>query len=114
MKQQTTVLALCCAASTASAFTFITTTSNNSHQRQQSCSASSSSSTQLSMGLFDGVKGAFSAPPSDINSEKETPIDRWMGWSAKGAAAEANKGVAPGMSGMYVCIYLYTRIMRAE
>ncbi|CAJ1961891.1 unnamed protein product [Cylindrotheca closterium] len=37
-------------------------------------------STSLN-GLFDGVKDAFSAPPSEIDSERETPIDRWMGWS---------------------------------
>lgn len=42
-----------------------------------------SSSTEL-YGLFDGVKDAFSAPAlerSAIDSERETPIDRWMGWS---------------------------------
>lgn len=42
------------------------------------------SSTALHMGLFDGVKDAFSAPAlerSVIDSERETPIDRWMGWS---------------------------------
>ena len=36
------------------------------------------------MGLFDGVKDAFAAPAlerSVIDSERETPIDRWMGWS---------------------------------
>jgi hypothetical protein len=32
-------------------------------------------------GLFDGVKDAFSQPPQSIDSERETPIDRWMGWS---------------------------------
>lgn len=34
-------------------------------------------------GLFDGVKDAFTTPPpsSSMNSERETPIDRWMGWS---------------------------------
>mmetsp|Transcript_25529 Transcript_25529/g.47578 ORF Transcript_25529/g.47578 Transcript_25529/m.47578 type:complete len:207 (-) Transcript_25529:193-813(-) len=37
-------------------------------------------STHLN-GLFDGVKEAFSAPPSQLDSERETPIDRWMGWS---------------------------------
>jgi len=42
------------------------------------------SGTSLSMGLFDGVKDAFSAPAaSSINSERETPIDRWMGWNVK-------------------------------
>ena len=36
------------------------------------------------MGLFDGVKEAFSAPALErtgIDAERETPIDRWMGWS---------------------------------
>lgn len=40
--------------------------------------------TNLQMGLFDGVKEAFSAPAlerTSIDSERETPIDRWMGWS---------------------------------
>mmetsp|Transcript_14368 Transcript_14368/g.33453 ORF Transcript_14368/g.33453 Transcript_14368/m.33453 type:complete len:219 (+) Transcript_14368:265-921(+) len=32
-------------------------------------------------GLFDGVKDAFSQPPSSLDAERETPIDRWMGWS---------------------------------
>lgn len=48
------------------------------------------------MGLFDGVKDAFSAPPaSAIDSERETPIDRWMGWNVKpmddGSAAVAKQ-----------------------
>ena len=37
------------------------------------------------MGLFDGVKDAFSAPAlagrGTLDSDRETPIDRWMGWS---------------------------------
>ena len=43
-----------------------------------------STTTELRMGLFDGVKDAFSAPAlerSSLDSERETPIDRWMGWS---------------------------------
>lgn len=32
-------------------------------------------------GLFDGVKDAFQQPPSEVDSTRETPIDRWMGWS---------------------------------
>lgn len=32
-------------------------------------------------GLFDGVKGAFSQPPTELEAGRETPIDRWMGWS---------------------------------
>lgn len=36
------------------------------------------------MGLFDGMKEAFSAPASmSLDSERETPIDRWMGWNVK-------------------------------
>jgi hypothetical protein len=39
-------------------------------------------SSALHMGLFDGVKDAFAAPArTTIDSERETPIDRWMGWS---------------------------------
>lgn len=47
-------------------------------------SCSSVSSTSLQMGLFDGVKDAFSAPAlerSILDAERETPIDRWFGWS---------------------------------
>ncbi|GFH51553.1 hypothetical protein CTEN210_08029 [Chaetoceros tenuissimus] len=43
------------------------------------------STTQLN-GLFDGMKEAFSAPAlerSSLDSERETPIDRWMGWNVK-------------------------------
>lgn len=38
------------------------------------------------MGLFDGVKDAFSAPAlerSSLDADRETPIDRWMGWNVK-------------------------------
>lgn len=54
-------------------------------------------------GLFDGVKEAFSAPAlerSQIDSSRETPIDRWMGWSVvsdqegNGANAEGGSKVA--------------------
>ena len=44
------------------------------------------------MGLFDGVKDAFSAPAlerSTLDAERETPIDRWMGWSVSRDAEEA-------------------------
>lgn len=49
-----------------------------------SSSVQTGSATSLHMGLFDGVKDAFAAPAlerSVIDSERETPIDRWMGWS---------------------------------
>jgi PDZ domain len=64
------VLVLAAASSTVDGFTFVS-------------SRRTSSNTQL-YGLFDGVKDAFSAPAmerSTISSERETPIDRWMGWS---------------------------------
>lgn len=47
-------------------------------------SSTTSRATSLNMGLFDGVKEAFSAPAlerSTLDAERETPIDRWMGWS---------------------------------
>lgn len=43
------------------------------------------STTQL-YGLFDGIKEAFVAPAlerSTLDAERETPIDRWMGWNVK-------------------------------
>ena len=51
-------------------------------------------SSALQMGLFDGVKDAFSAPAlerSTLDAERETPIDRWMGWSV---AREDKQGEA--------------------
>lgn len=50
------------------------------------------------MGLFDGVKEAFSAPARTtiIDAERETPIDRWMGWSVtKDKDADANAIMTP-------------------
>ncbi len=53
-------------------------------------------STQL-YGLFDGVKQAFTAPPASagLDSERETPIDRWMGWNVK-PMDEAAEAVSAG------------------
>lgn len=49
--------------------------------------------TALSMALFDGIKDAFSAPPtSAIDAERETPIDRWMGWNVKPMDDASQKG----------------------
>ena len=62
---------------------------------------SSSSTTQL-FGLFDGVKDAFSAPTlerSQIDSERETPIDRWMGWSVASENKKSNQIKAIGTCG---------------
>jgi hypothetical protein len=48
------------------------------------------------MGLFDGMKDAFGAPPSmSLDSERETPIDRWMGWNVQ--AEDNMQAVASGM-----------------
>ena len=54
-----------------------------------------STSTALNMGLFDGVKEAFAAPAlerSGVDPERETPIDRWMGWSV---VSETQQEMAP-------------------
>lgn len=41
-------------------------------------------STVLQMGLFDGVKEAFGAEGmGPLDGDRETPIDRWMGWNTK-------------------------------
>eukprot|EP00339_Tiarina_fusa_P015881 CAMPEP_0117047288 /NCGR_PEP_ID=MMETSP0472-20121206/32681_1 /TAXON_ID=693140 ORGANISM="Tiarina fusus, Strain LIS" /NCGR_SAMPLE_ID=MMETSP0472 /ASSEMBLY_ACC=CAM_ASM_000603 /LENGTH=206 /DNA_ID=CAMNT_0004759933 /DNA_START=113 /DNA_END=734 /DNA_ORIENTATION=- len=61
---------------------------------------SASSSTAL-YGLFDGVKDAFSAPPSELDAERETPIDietpidRWMGWSVAAENAPQKAQATP-------------------
>jgi len=60
-------------------------------------SATSRTATSLNMGLFDGVKEAFGADGmGELDIERETPIDRWMGWNAKAdAPAEAVGSKAP-------------------
>jgi hypothetical protein len=58
---------------------------------------SSTTTTQLH-GLFDGVKSAFSQPAmerSTLDAERETPIDRWMGWSV----VQENQQVEAGSGG---------------
>ena len=60
----------------------------------------SSTTTQLQMGLLDGVKNAFSQPAmerSTLNAERETPIDRWMGWSV----VQENQQVEAGSGGKW-------------
>jgi hypothetical protein len=57
------------------------------------------SKTQLYMGLFDGVKDAFSTPAlerSTLDAERETPIDRWFGWSV------AKDDTGPEQQGMII------------
>ena len=59
-------------------------------------SNSRTSQIPLQMGLFDGMKDAFGAPPSmSLDSERETPIDRWMGWNVQ--AEDNMQAVASGM-----------------
>jgi len=53
--------------------------------------SSSRTAMSLNMGLFDGVKSAFGADgegTGELGTERETPIDRWMGWNAKEGPAE--------------------------
>lgn len=70
----TTVLTL---TSTAAAFT-------QTQQRSFVSSSRSSNQLPLQMGLFDGMKDAFSAPSTmSVGAERETPIDRWMGWNVE-------------------------------
>mmetsp|Transcript_10 Transcript_10/g.16 ORF Transcript_10/g.16 Transcript_10/m.16 type:complete len:204 (-) Transcript_10:108-719(-) len=78
----TTLLAIAASTSTTQAFT---TTANNVRTH-----------TALNMGLFDGVKEAFGADGmGDLDAERETPIDRWMGWNAKTESAQGEVSKAP-------------------
>lgn len=73
-------------------FSIVTTTSKSALMTV------STTTTQLHMGLFDGVKEAFAAPARTtiIDAERETPIDRWMGWSVtKDKDTDANAIMAP-------------------
>jgi hypothetical protein len=63
--------------------------------------------TPLYMGLFDGVKDAFSAPAlerSVLDAERETPIDRWMGWSVASENNRESKGEALGRYHIWPCL----------
>jgi hypothetical protein len=98
-------LLLCCSTTTRSlvdgfaitvvgttATTAATTSSRATSSFSRTTNSKAKTTTALHMGLFDGVKDAFSAPAlerSAIDSERETPIDRWMGWSV--AATDASK-----------------------
>lgn len=74
-----------------SAFTFVPSfrTKKSIQSRSKTC---------IRMGLFDGLKDAFTAPAlesSSISSERETPIDRWMGWNAMGKTPDASAPEQP-------------------
>jgi len=63
-------------------------------------SSSSRTAMSLNMGLFDGVKEAFGADygegAGELDIDRETPIDRWMGWNTKAeGSAEAVGAKAP-------------------
>jgi len=73
MKGTTTAIVLTSTTAAVSAFSVVPPT-------QHSITNTVRSKTEL-YGLFDGVKDAFTQPPSSLDSERETPIDRWMGWS---------------------------------
>ena len=78
MKTTTSLLAI--AATTATTQAFSTSTSSSTHNNVYR----PTTTTALNMGLFDGVKEAFGADGmGDLDSERETPIDRWMGWNTK-------------------------------
>ena len=52
----------------------------------ETTSLSRTGDVALRMGIFDGVKDAFNAPAverSVLDADRETPIDRWMGWNAR-------------------------------
>jgi len=64
--------------------------------------------TQL-YGLFDGMKEAFTAPAlerSTLDANRETPIDRWMGWNVK--SEDSTSSVSKGECVvLFLCLYVY-------
>jgi len=67
------------------------------HAFAPALSHSRTTSTSLN-GLFDGVKEAFGADGTgmdgmgDLDKDRETPIDRWMGWNAKSDRPQESVG----------------------
>ena len=83
------------AAVTTTALTLSTASAFTNNQSPSFITCRKSNSAPLQMGLFDGMKDAFSAPNSmSIDAERETPIDRWMGWNVK--SSEEQERVASG------------------
>jgi hypothetical protein len=74
--------------------------------------------TQLRMGLFDGVKEAFSAPAlerSQIAADRETPIDRWMGWTVVSENTQAQQQQQQsGTSSKCTLIWLSANLMEGD
>ncbi len=64
------------------------------------------------MGLFDGVKEAFGADGmGDLDSERETPIDRWMGWNTKKTDGAQPKDVVGSKGEFYIYVYEYFEVL---
>jgi len=72
-------------------------------RRTPATHSSRRSAVTIRMGLFDGVKDAFVAPAlerSILDAERETPIDRWMGWSVRpNDAVESSTAASPTAAG---------------
>jgi hypothetical protein len=73
MKGTTTAIILTSTTAVVSAFSALPATQHTNTNAVRT-------NTEL-YGLFDGVKDAFSQPPTELEAGRETPIDRWMGWS---------------------------------
>eukprot|EP00587_Corethron_hystrix_P010976 CAMPEP_0113299256 /NCGR_PEP_ID=MMETSP0010_2-20120614/1366_1 /TAXON_ID=216773 ORGANISM="Corethron hystrix, Strain 308" /NCGR_SAMPLE_ID=MMETSP0010_2 /ASSEMBLY_ACC=CAM_ASM_000155 /LENGTH=210 /DNA_ID=CAMNT_0000152459 /DNA_START=77 /DNA_END=706 /DNA_ORIENTATION=+ /assembly_acc=CAM_ASM_000155 len=81
----------------ADAFTFVPNSSFSRSNKIRSTSTETTP-TALKMGLFDGVKDAFKSPAfetSALDKERETPIDRWMGWSVSSSDETTAAGELP-------------------
>mmetsp|Transcript_23266 Transcript_23266/g.50404 ORF Transcript_23266/g.50404 Transcript_23266/m.50404 type:complete len:197 (-) Transcript_23266:248-838(-) len=53
-------------------------------------------SVSTNMALIDGVKSAFGGDGmGELDSERETPIDRWMGWNTKKDAPQQSISKEP-------------------
>ena len=106
MKKSTaTVACALAAAASPRAEGFAVVPRNRLAGNERSSSAAGMTRTSLRMGLFDGVKDAFSAPSlakSTIDSERETPIDRWMGWNVQpnAEASSSDSDAAPFLDSM--------------
>ncbi len=66
----------------------------------------------LNMGVFDGVKEAFGADGmGELSVERETPIDRWMGWNTKSVdspqVAVGSKSTCNSITSPILLIYLF-------
>jgi len=100
MKTTTSILAIAATtATTTQAFSTTSTSSSSTHNNVYR----PTTTTALSMGLFDGVKEAFGADGmGDLDSERETPIDRWMGWNTKTTDGTKPKDVVGSKGEFYI------------